>query len=191
MTATTTNYSFPYPELTDTPNGATQIQSLATAVDTALNNTTLKLTQLTADTSAISSTTLVATHTITLPSTGTFFFDSEFLMTNTGSAGRPGFALGGTATPTAWRWAAHVTGFNNAAASGGNTLAGTSFPGSTSGSALIAVDWSTTGGFSAVRISGTFTVSVVGTITFRFSESSGSGSVFVKAGSWASVQRYA
>lgn len=32
----TTNYSFPYPASTDTPNGASQIQALATAVDTAL-----------------------------------------------------------------------------------------------------------------------------------------------------------
>jgi hypothetical protein len=32
----TTNYSLPYPASTDAPNGASQIQSLATAVDTAI-----------------------------------------------------------------------------------------------------------------------------------------------------------
>lgn len=39
MSGTTTNYSFPYPESTDAPDGATQIQSLAGAVDTALDTT--------------------------------------------------------------------------------------------------------------------------------------------------------
>jgi hypothetical protein len=34
---TTTNYSLPYPELTDEPDGAAQIQALATAVDTELD----------------------------------------------------------------------------------------------------------------------------------------------------------
>jgi hypothetical protein len=33
---TTTNYSLPYPAETDAPDGASQIQSLATAVDTAI-----------------------------------------------------------------------------------------------------------------------------------------------------------
>jgi hypothetical protein len=36
MTAHTANYSFPYPELTDTPDGATETQNLAVAVDAAL-----------------------------------------------------------------------------------------------------------------------------------------------------------
>lgn len=37
MTATTTNYGFPYPESSDPPNGPSQMGALATAVDTSLN----------------------------------------------------------------------------------------------------------------------------------------------------------
>jgi hypothetical protein len=39
MTLFTPNYSFPFPELSDTPDGATQMGNLATAVDTALHST--------------------------------------------------------------------------------------------------------------------------------------------------------
>jgi len=37
MSGTTTNYAFPYPSMSDSPAGGTQIQNLATAVDTALD----------------------------------------------------------------------------------------------------------------------------------------------------------
>lgn len=36
MTAHTTNYSLPYPELSDVPDGATETENLAVAIDTAL-----------------------------------------------------------------------------------------------------------------------------------------------------------
>lgn len=39
MSANTPNYAFPYPTLTDAPNGAAQMQSLATAIDTQLKVT--------------------------------------------------------------------------------------------------------------------------------------------------------
>lgn len=138
--------------------------------------------QRASDASAISSTTLVSVLSVTLPRTGTYRFDMLVPLTNTGAVGRPGFALGGTSTATAWRWASQTVHYNTATASQATTASGTSFPGSTSGTALVNSDFTTTTGFSGVQMRGTVTVSAVGTLDFRFSEASGAGSVNVKAG---------
>lgn len=46
MTLLTPNYSFPYPQSTDVPDGASQIQALAGAVDTALHASDVNITAL-------------------------------------------------------------------------------------------------------------------------------------------------
>lgn len=143
--------------------------------------------QRTTDAGAITTTTLVSVLSVTLPRVGTYRFNALVLATNTGAAGRPGFALGGTSTATAWRWACSQVQFNNAACSGGNGANGAGYPGSTSGSVLINVDWSTTTGYTAITITGTVTVSVAGTLDFRFSEAAGAGTLNVKAASMVSV----
>lgn len=139
--------------------------------------------QRTSDASAITTTTLSSVLSVTVTRTGTWEFDALIAFTNTGAAGRPGFALGGTSTPTSWRWVASTVHYNTATGSQGSTGSGTSYPGSTSGTALVASDLTTTTGFSTVHIKGTVVLSAAGTIQLRMSEASGSGSLNVKAGS--------
>lgn len=53
MTQYTPNYGFPYPELTDAPDGATQMEALAAAIDSALDTVDSTLSSsLTSSTSA-------------------------------------------------------------------------------------------------------------------------------------------
>lgn len=143
--------------------------------------------QRTTDAAAITSTTLVSVLSVTLPRVGTYRFEALVTMTNTSAVGRPGFALGGTSTASAWRWTAQSVHYNTATGSQAINTSGTAYPGSTSGTALVNSDWTTTTGHSGVHIRGTVTVSAIGTLDFRFSEASGSGNVNVKAGSIATV----
>lgn len=141
--------------------------------------------QRTSDAAAISSTTLVSVMDLDLPYVGTYLVTAFVLLTNTGAVGRPGFAFGGTSTPTAWGWGAGGVHYNTATGSQGTNAAGTTYPGSTSGTAITNSDWTTTTGFSHVHIHGVVTISAVGTLEFRFSEATGSGSVNVKSRSIA------
>lgn len=152
-----------------------------------INKLEALLDQRTTDASAISSTTLVSVLSVTLPRTGTYRFEALVTMTNTGAVGRPGFALGGTSTASAWRWVSQAAHYNTATGTQAGSGSGTTYPGSTSGGALVNSDWTTTTGHSGVHIRGTVTVTVAGTLDFRFSEASGSGSVNVKAGSIVTV----
>lgn len=143
--------------------------------------------QRASDASAISSTTLVSVLTVTLPRTGTYRFDAMVVLTNITNVGRPAFALGGTSTASAWRYATKTQHYNSATASQAGGNSGTTYPGSTSGTTIVNSDFTTTTGHSAVLIRGTVTVSAIGTLDFRFSEGSGTGTVSVKAGSMVTV----
>lgn len=154
---------------------ASDVNNLATLVD-----------QLAADSSGITTTALVTVLTVTLPAIGTYTYDCQLNVTNTVAVGRPGFGLGGTSTPTAWRWASGTTHYNTATASQGFTASGTTYP--STGTALVNSDFTTTAGYSPVRILGQVTVSAAGTLTFRLSEASGSGTVIARNGSIATVR---
>lgn len=143
--------------------------------------------QLTADAAAITTTTLVTLLTVTLPTAATYAFDLQAALSHGTAVGRPGFALGGTSVPTAWRWVGHTTHYNTATASQGMNASGIAYPASTAGTAIVNSDFTTTAGFSASRIRGTISVSAPGTLTFRFSEATGTGAVNVKAGTMVTV----
>lgn len=205
MAAITPRYSFPYQEATDPPAGHSLGENLAEAVEDALGDVDDDLTALTtrvttvepkaatlfdqrtADAAGISSTTLVSVLQVTLPKTGTYVFDALVTLTNVTAVGRPGFALGGTATATAWRWSSGTVHYNSATASQATNTSGTTYPAATAGTAIVNSDFTTTTGHSYVHIKGTVTVSATGTLQFRFSEASGSGTVSVKAGSMVTV----
>lgn len=157
------------------------------ALQNEVDNRTDLYDQRTTDAAAVASTTLVSMLSVTLPTTGTYTYDCMIVFTNTGAVGRPGFALGGTSTPTAWRWCSQLNAFNTGSGSRGFNLSGTSFPGSTSGQELSNGDLADTTGFCTVRIVGTVTVSAAGTLTFRVSRTSGSSNINVKAGSIATA----
>lgn len=150
-------------------------------LETAIENRKELIDQLTADSSGITSTSLSTVLTVTLPAVGTYAYDVQLLVTNTVAVGRPGFGIGGTSTPTAWRWASHTTHYNTATASQGVSASGTSYP--STGTALVNSDFTTTAGWSPVRIKGQVTVSAAGTLTFRLSEASGAGTVIARSGS--------
>lgn len=145
-------------------------------------NTEVLYDQRTTDASAISSTTLATINTITLTKAGTYTFDFLGNYSNTGATGRVGFGLGGTSTPTAWRWGSLNIAYNGSTGNQGFNSSGTTYPGSTSGTALVNSDLPDSSGFNAVHIKGTVTVSAPGTLLFRFSRTSGSSSVNFKQG---------
>jgi hypothetical protein len=143
--------------------------------------------QLTADASAITGTTLSTVMTFTITYTGTYEFDGLFTLTNTSAVGRPGLGFGGTCTTSAWRWGGSTIHFNSATGTQGSVSAsGTTAP--TSGSSIVSSDFTTTTGFSSFHVKGTFTVSATGSWTIRFSEASGAGTVNIKSGSMATVR---
>lgn len=139
--------------------------------------------QMTADAAAVSSTTLVTMLTLTLPWVGTYNWNLQTQYTNLTNTGRIGFALGGTSTPSAWRWGSGNVQYNATAGGQGINDSGTSYPGSTSGTALVNLDLAGSSGFCWANISGTVTVSAVGTLTFRFSRTAGTSSINIKKGS--------
>jgi hypothetical protein len=61
---TTPNYSIPYPALSDSPNGPSQLQSLATVTDTALQGLQTSITSLTAKVTPVCSVTRATTQSI-------------------------------------------------------------------------------------------------------------------------------
>lgn len=201
MASTTANYGWPYQDPTDPPDGASLGEDLAVAIDTDVAAIDARVTaaeadivdlavlidQRTTDAAAISSTTLVSVLSVTLPKAGTYTYDALITLTNTTAVGRPGFALGGTSTPTAWRWSSVLTHYNTATGSQATNTSGTTYPASTAGFPLVNSDLTTTTGHSGLHIKGTVTVSAAGTLQFRLSEQAGAGSVNVKAGSIVTV----
>jgi hypothetical protein len=143
--------------------------------------------QRTTDAAAVSSTTLTTMNTLTLGKVGTYTFEYLANYTNTGATGRPGFALGGTSTPTAWRWTSMNIAYNGSTGNQGFNDSGTTYLGSTSGTALVNSDLPDSSGFNAVHIKGTVTVSAGGTLTFRWSRTAGTSSVNVKKGTIATA----
>lgn len=143
--------------------------------------------QRTSDSSSISTTTLTSVLQVTLPRTGTYSFDLLAPFSNTAATGRIAFALGGTSTTNAWRWASGVSAYNSATGLQGSNGAGTTYPASTSGTALINSDLANSSGYCFVQIKGTVTVTATGTLQFRFANVSGSNAIGVKAGSMVNV----
>lgn len=153
------------------------------ALQNEVDNRTDLWDQRTSDAAAVASTTLVSMLSVTLPAAGTYTYDMLIIFTNTGAVGRPGFALGGTSTPTAWRWVSSLAAFNTGSGSRGFQASGTSYPGSTSGQEMSNGDLADSSGFCWFRVVGTVTVSAAGTLTFRVSRTSGSSNINVKQGS--------
>jgi hypothetical protein len=132
--------------------------------------------QRTSDSATIGTTTLVSVLQVTLPAVGTYVYDLQGGFTNAGTAGKPGFALGGSATPTAWRWTSGTVHYQGAGlASESINASGTTFPGVTSGQQLTNSNFTNTTGHSWMTIKGTITISAIGTLQFRFSELVASG----------------
>lgn len=190
---TTANRGYVYPDSTSNVQIWTHMKDLADSIDadvqalaTAATNRKTLVDQRTTDSAGITSTTVTSVLSVTLPATGTYEFSVLAVLTNTVATGQPGFALGGTSTATAWRWASEAVHYNTASGSQGGGTSGTTYV--TTGTAIVNTSWTTTGGFSAVTIKGTVTVSAAGTLTFGFSEASGSGTVTIKAGSIATVR---
>lgn len=151
------------------------------------NNVNLK-DQTTADSTAITSTTLSAVLTVTLPRAGTYSYDLMMPFTNTVAVGRHAFALGGTSTPTAWRWNAMTAPYNSATGLQAINGSGTSYPASTSGTALVNSDMNNTTGYSSTIIKGTVTVSATGTLTFRFATNGAGNTITPRAGAMVNVR---
>lgn len=199
MPGTTTNYAFRYQVAGDPADGASLGKNLADDVDAALLAQVNALTtalrpltnQRTAASSAITTTTLVEVLSVTLPAAGTYAFDALVLLTQTVAVGRPGLALGGTSTPTAWRWGAGSVVYNTASGSQALAASGTTYPASTAGQVLTGVDWPASAGYCQTHVVGTVTVSAAGTFTIRLNESAGSGQVTAQPGSMLRVWRTA
>lgn len=190
---TTANRGYTYPDSTSNVQIWTHMQGLADDVDadvedvaTDADNRKVLVDQLTADGSGITGTSLSTVLTVTLPAAGTYAFDALLLAANTVSAGRPGFGIGGTSTPTAWRWASQTTVYQQASGSQGLSASGTTYP--STGTATSQNDWPVSTGYSAIGIKGQVTVSAAGTLTMRLSEALGSGTVTPKNGSIVTVR---
>lgn len=145
--------------------------------------------QRTSDAATITTTTLVSVLQVTLPAVGTYVWDLQSNFTHPTNSGKPGFALGGTCTPTGWRWTSGTSVYQNNGSPTpveGFNASGTTFPGSTSGQAFTNANFTNTGGFSWMSFKGTITISAIGTLQFRFSELVASG-FQMKAGSMVTV----
>jgi hypothetical protein len=151
-------------------------------------NTNLLYDQRTADTAAITSTTLVSALQITLPRAGTYVYDLFGPFTNFTAVGRVAFGLGGTSTPTAWRWASEVQTYNATNAIQGFAGEGTTFPGATAGTVLVNSDLNNTGGYASLRIFGTITVSAAGTLQFRFATNGVGNQIIIRRNTMVTAQ---
>jgi hypothetical protein len=192
MPGTTTKYGLRYQLPADPPDGAALGKNLAEDVEAVLNGWFVPLVdQRTAATANITTTTLVTALTVTVPATGTYVFDLLAPFQQMTANGRPGFALGGTSVASAWRWAAitqpatSVTGLHGAS---GN---GTTWPAATAGGALVAGDVAFSTAYAGTQIKGMFTIATAGTVTFRFSQTSGANPVVIREAAMVTVQRTA
>lgn len=145
--------------------------------------------QRTSDSATIATTTLVSVLSITLPAVGTYVWDLQAAASHPTNAGRAAFALGGTCTPTAWRWVSGTVQYQTPAAGASEAIngTGTTFPAATAGTALTNANMTNTSGYSWIAIKGTVTISAVGTLDFRFSELVASG-LQIKANSIVTAQ---
>lgn len=192
MPGTTTTYGLRYQLAADPPDGAALGKDLAEDVEALLLARFAPIVdQRTTAAAAVTTTTLAAVLTVTLPAAGTYYYAAKMMVTQTGAVGRPGFALGGTSTATAWRWVSTVVPFAATSGMQGQGTNGTTYPAGTAGTALSGSDWANTSGYVGVDIAGTVTVSVAGTLTFRLNQTSGSGSVTCREGSIVKVVRTA
>ncbi len=134
--------------------------------------------QKTATGSTINSTTLVDCLTVTLSNPGTYVYRGIVVIIGNATTSDAGFALGGTSTPTAWRFAGNI---NHPATIGTTLLAvanGTTYPSAASSSFTIG----TTTGIIFVEISGTVTISAAGTFKIRCSRTAGFGTYTFRNG---------
>lgn len=125
---------------------------------------------------------------VTLPGAGKYAFDVMWIYTMSGAVGIPGFALGGTVTPTSFSWASQTTHYNSATASQGFQITGTTFP--TNVDPLVNSNFTNTTGFSASFVKGRVTVSDGGRLDFRLGKSTGTGNTInLKTSSCVTVTR--
>lgn len=191
MPGTTTKYGLRYQLPADSPDGAALGKNLAEDVESVGNAWWLPLVdQRTSALASITTTTLATALTVTVP-VGTFAFDLLAPFQQTISNGRPGFALGGTSTASLWRWASVTQPATSVTGLHGATGNGTTWPGATSGGALVAGDVAFSNAYAGTHIKGNFTITVAGTVTFRFSQTSGTGPLIIRDSSMVMVQRYA
>lgn len=132
------------------------------------------------------STTGTAYMSVTLPGPGTYAFSVHLLFTLTTATGVPGFALGGTSTPSSYRWASVCTPAGSTTGQQGLQASGTSYP--TNVEILSQTLLAAVATYGAILINGRVTVTAGGTLTFRVGRTSGTGTVNIKDSSNVSVR---
>lgn len=132
--------------------------------------------QRTTDSATSASTALVDVLTVTLPSAGTYYFASQLRISNATLASTPGYGIGGTSTPTAWRFLAYQSTSAQAWSDASGTSA-YSAAGGTAGVSLAAA------AVCVTNITGTVTVSVAGTLIIRYCRNAGTGTLTCNASS--------
>jgi len=152
--------------------------------------------QRTTDVTGINSTTLVTGMTVTLPTTGVYYFQVQAKLSLLTAEAVAGFAVRGTMQTSAYNWVSAYGGINSSIvsstqASGGS---GTTIPSATGGTVLFSPKTPAVGEFNNTRdsfaiISGTFTCSTAGTCLFQFSRTGGTGTISIKAGSIVRVEQ--
>lgn len=131
----------------------------------------------------------VAYMSVELPAAGSYVFDILWIISNSGvgTTGTPGFALGGTATPTSWTWASQGTpAVTTNGVGGARSIGTTTYP--TNVESVTSTAWTdTTGGNGAVQIKGRVTVSAAGRLDFRIGRQAGTGTITTRRSSSVTV----
>lgn len=142
--------------------------------------------EMTADGSANTSATGVAYMDVTLPGPGTYAFHGQWIYTTATNSIQMGFTLGGTSTPSSYRYSTQVVPNSSTTGQEAGHTTGTSYPTNVQGLTGGAIP--VNGQVGSVIFHGRVTVTAGGTLTFRFGRASGTGSVTLRTGSNVTVQ---
>lgn len=143
--------------------------------------------ELTADQAANTSATGVTQFTFTLPAAGTYKYIAQFLFTTSTATASPGFALGGTAPMTSFRWASQVIPYSTTVGLEASQSSGTTTH-PTNVTKILNNQIATNAGFGSINIRGRVTVTAGGTLLFRIGREAGTGNVLIKQSSNADVR---
>lgn len=142
---------------------------------------------LDADQSGTTSATGVEYMSVNLPNAGTYVYDVLWVVTNTTNASAPGFALGGTAPVSSYVWASQTNPPNSTTGMQGLRATGTSHP--TNVELIAQNNWLAATSFGSIHIKGRIVVTNGGTLTFRLGRQAGTGTITVRGGTVATVER--
>ena len=144
--------------------------------------------QRTTASALINSTTLATLCTVTLPNVGTYYWELDGSLIGDAVASSVGFGLQGTCTASAWRWTGGllIPPAGASAATWANA-SGTTLPAATGGTTVGNKDVATAQiGF---RITGTLTITAVGTLIAAMSRTVGTGTFTVQPGTIFRVEQ--